>query len=114
LARECKITIKCHACKGTHHKALSGAEINGNSPVDGENEVNVVNNHVATSTRVVLQTAQAHALDKSKRRVCVLFDTGSHRSFITARVATSLGLRPLRKEWVVLNTFGQKAVGSNL
>jgi hypothetical protein len=87
LARECKITIKCHACKGTHHKALCGAEINGNSPVDGENEVNVVNNHVATSTRVVLQTAQAG-------------------------VATSLGLRPLRKEWVGLNTFGQKAVGS--
>ena len=114
LARECKITIKCHACKGTHHKALCGAEINGNSPVDGENEVNVVNNHVATSTRVVLQTAQAHALGKSKRRVRVLFDTGSHRSFITARVATSLGLRPLRKEWVALNTFGQKAVGSNL
>lgn len=54
---------------------MCGAEINGNSPVDGENEVNVVNNHVATSTRVVLQTAQAYALGKSKRRVRVLFDT---------------------------------------
>ena len=45
---------------------MYGAEINGNSPVDGENEVNVVNNHVATSTRVILQTAQAHALCKSR------------------------------------------------
>ena len=76
---------------------MCGAEINGNSPVDdGENEVNVVNNHVATSTRVVLQTAQAYALGESKRRVRILFDTGSHRSFITARVATSLGLRQER------------------
>jgi hypothetical protein len=37
-----------------------------------------------------------------------------HKSFITARAATPLGLRALRKEWVALNTFGQKAVGSKL
>ena len=49
-----------------------------------------------------------------KSRVRILFDTGSHKSFITARAAASLGLQPLRKEWVALNTFGRKAVGSNL
>ena len=70
--------------------------------------------HVVTSTRVVLQTAQAQALGRSKRRVRILFDTGSHKSFITARAAASLELQPLRKDWVALNTFGRKAVGSNL
>ena len=44
----------------------------------------------------------------------ILFDTGSHKSFITARAAASLEAQPLRKEWVALNTFGCKAVGSNL
>ena len=81
----------------------------GNSPDDLS-----TNLHVVTSTRVVLQTAQAQALGKSKRRVRVLFDTGSHKSFITARAAAVLGLQLLRKEWVALNTFGCKAVGSNL
>ena len=93
----------------------SSKEPEGNSPDDGrQNEVDSTNLHVVTSTRVVLQTAQAQALGKSKRRVRILFDTGSHKSFITARAATSLGLQPLRKEWVALNTFGRKAVGSNL
>ena len=44
----------------------------------------------------------------------ILFDTGSHKSFITTRATASLGLQPLRKEWVALNTFGRKAVGPNL
>ena len=44
----------------------------------------------------------------------ILFDTGSHKSFITARAAASLELQPLRKDWVALNTIGRKAVGSNL
>ena len=118
LARACKISVKCSACKCEHHKALcdaSSKEPEGNSPGDGrQNEVDSTNLHVVTSTRVVLQTAQAQALGKSKRRVRILFDTGSHKSFITARAAASLGLQPLRKEWVALNTFGRKAVGSNL
>ena len=118
LARACKISVKCSVCKCEHHKALcdaSSKEPEGNSPGDGrQNEVDSTNLHVVTSTRVVLQTAQAQALGKSKRRVRILFDTGSHKSFITARAAASLGLQPLRKEWVALNTFGRKAVGSNL
>ena len=62
----------------------------------------------------MLQTAQAHALGKCKRGVRVLFDTGSHKPFITARAAGSLGLQILRKEWVAINTFGQQAIGCNL
>ena len=95
---------------------MCGARKEGNSPVNGSNkeQVNSTNLHVVTATRVVLQTAQAQALGKSKRRVRVLYDTGSHKSFITARAAASLGLQAIRKEWVALNTFGQQAVGSNL
>ena len=118
LARACKISVKCSACKCEHHKAFcdaSSKEPEGNSPGNGcQNEVDSTNSHVATSTRVVLQTAQAQALDKSNCRVRILFDTGSHKSLITARAAASLEAQPLRKKWVALNTFGCKAVGSNL
>ena len=70
--------------------------------------------HVEVGARVVLQTAQAQALGESKRRLQELFDTGSHKSFITSHAAGSLGLKALTKEWVKVNTFGQRAVGSNL
>ena len=65
LARACKISVKCSACKCEHHKALcdaSSKEPEGNSPGDGhQNEVDSTNLHVVTSTRVVLQTAQVQA-----------------------------------------------------
>ena len=65
LARACKISVKCSACKCEHHKALcdaSSKEPEGNSPGDGrQNEVDSTNLHVVTSARVVLQTAQAQA-----------------------------------------------------
>jgi hypothetical protein len=34
LARECKISFNCSACKGEHHKALCGVEREGNSPAE--------------------------------------------------------------------------------
>ena len=69
LARACKISVKCSAYICEHHKALCdpiSKEPEGNSP--GQKEVDSTNLHVVTSTRVVLQTAQAQALGKNKRR----------------------------------------------
>ena len=38
----------------------------------------------------------------------------SHKSFITVKAVTSVGLRPVRKEWLAVNTFGCKAKQSQL
>ena len=38
----------------------------------------------------------------------VLFDTGSQRSFITAKAVSRLGLRPVRKEKLEIKAFGRK------
>ena len=43
---------------------------------------------------------------RKKCTVRVLFDTGSHRSFVSARAVKSLELRPVRKEKLTIKAFG--------
>ena len=54
---------------------------------------------VGTESRIALQTAQALIKGERQGRIRVLFDSGSHRSFITAKAANSYGLGVVRKEW---------------
>ena len=44
----------------------------------------------------------------------LIFDTTSQKSFVTSRVVKSFQLGILRREWLTVNTFGQRATGSNL
>ena len=70
--------------------------------------------HVRTGNSVALQTAQAHLAGKDRAIIRVLFDSASHKSFVTSRGVESFGLRSVRREWLTVNTFGQRATGSNL
>ena len=70
--------------------------------------------HIETGNSVALQTAQAQVAGKGNARIRVLFDTASHTSFVTVHVARMFNLETLRKEWLAVNTFGQRAAGSNL
>jgi len=66
--------------------------------------------HVGATDRVALQTARAVITGKSQpQRVRVLFDTGSHRSFVTARVAQLAWLPVTRQDWLTISTFGQRS-----
>ena len=55
---------------------------------------------------MALQTALAKVNAKKESKVRVLFDTGSHRSFISAKVVSKLGLRPVRSEQLGTKPFG--------
>ena len=75
----------------------------------GRGELDAHNMHVESSA---LQTAQVQIAGKGTSRV--LFDSASHKSFVTSRVAKSFGLDPIRRDWLTVNTFSQRAKGSNL
>ena len=60
--------------------------------------------------RGILQTAQAMALGDRNIKVCVLFDSGSHKTFVTSKVARELGVGPKRVEPLGIKTFGSKKV----
>ena len=71
--------------------------------------------HVGSTGRVALQTAQAVLKGGEKSaRVRVLFDAGSHRSFVTSKVARSAGLNVKRQEWIEISTFGGQSRESGL
>ena len=37
-----------------------------------------------------------------------MFDSGNHKSFVTAKAASNYGLEIVRREWVTISTFGRK------
>lgn len=46
--------------------------------------------------------------DRRSVRVRVLFDAGSHQSFITTRAVQTAGLPIKGNEWIEISTFGQQ------
>ena len=112
--RECKSFELCNNCGRNHHISVCD---NPSRPVTNAFEVAPVANpinaspsslHVGTGGRVALQTACAAVSgDGEPRKVRVLFDAGSHRSFVTARVAQHAQLRVIRQDWLGISTFGQ-------
>ena len=120
LAKNCSDhkKVTCKYCKGKHHSVLCSASQEKVEPLETQRiPVNVeqVGNsmHVGTGNCVALQTAQAQIAGKGTSRIRVLFDTASHKSFVTSRVVKSFQLEILRREWLTVNTFGQGAMGSN-
>ena len=62
--------------------------------------------HVRSESRVVLQTAQGILKGaQNAARIRVMFDTGSHKSFVTSKVVRAAGLPVKRKEWLEISTF---------
>ena len=68
--------------------------------------INLANN----SGSILLQTAYINVSNLSTQKedkVCVLFDTGSQRSYISNELRNYLKLSVLRKERIFIKTFGK-------
>ena len=122
LSKDCSDrSVTCKHCNCKHHSAICIAsqgnlrttEI-GTQGAQGGAELVGNSMHVGTGNSVALQTAQAQLAGKGRARIRVLFDSASHKSFVTSRAVESFGLRSVRREWLTVNTFGQRATGSNL
>eukprot|EP00794_Sanderia_malayensis_P012188 gene12188-biopygen9724 len=101
--------------KGKHHAAicfkLKPKPIS--APASGEESETPLNpaanawvGCTGSGERVALQTALASVNGNRESRVRVLFDSGSHKSFIWAKAVDRLGLRPMRRESLSVRAFG--------
>ena len=131
-AFQCRTKILCKHCKGKHHSlicssrhcrptSIDKSNISANKEAklqtsastkhlnpDAEVWVGSTGSFCPTSgERVALQTALAKVEGSEKRKVCVLFDSGSKKTFISAKVVDKLELKPLREEQLGIKTFGK-------
>ncbi|CAB4039365.1 PREDICTED: uncharacterized protein LOC107352353, partial [Paramuricea clavata] len=120
---------RCRKCPRKHHQSIF--EFNSSRPPQDpssqppENKpgqasmtgavVNELSNGTTTTSvtrsqaRVLLRTARTYAYSNEGSEVLpvrVLIDTGSQRSYITTGLQQKLGLKPIKKESLNLNTFG--------
>ena len=130
-AFQCKSRVACRDCKMVGHHVSScpclcapiAAHPARPKPSASTPSSVAPLNHSATSWvgsadssegKVALQTALAVSNGKKESRVRVLFDTGSHKSFITAEAVCKLGLRPVRREELGIKVFGSKEAVSEM
>ena len=114
---QCRSKAPCKICKGKHHHAIcsSSSQDKETQPKPSapslDPNANVWVGNTGSEGSVALQTALAKVDAKKEGNdvtVRVLFDTGSQKSFITAKAVGRLGLRPVRKENLGIKAFGRK------
>ena len=116
-AFECRSKGVCRNCKGKHHTSICSTNTRNPNPAAGTSvhkSSTPLNasapswvGNTGSGTSVALQTALAKVEgEKCESRVRVLFDTGSHTSFISAEAVNRIGLRAVRREALSIQAFG--------
>ncbi|XP_074661993.1 uncharacterized protein LOC141914638 [Tubulanus polymorphus] len=141
-SRDCKSKNTCKKCRGKHHTLLCGSSLTEtreistkNRPQNPQNgsrsdshDVKTVHQTYAGAQQprpdgpILLKTAVAEIFSPSTsannrsngRKINILLDEGSHRSFITTRISVSLNLPHLGQEEINLATFGEQLAGRRL
>ena len=122
IAKNCTSEYVCKKCKrGKHHisicKADAAGKHNENDKIEGGSDTtdkdrSSFTGHTGCEKKgILLQTALAHicAADTTevKHHTRIIFDSGSQRSYISAKARNALQLKTLRTEKVIIKTFGQ-------
>ena len=119
---QCRSRSRCSYCKGKHNSLICTHNVTNAAketqqlgkqapPQNPEAEPALVGSTSSSSAscgeQVALQTALARVEGKEKSRVRVLYDSGSQKTFISAKVVNKLGLKPLREEMLAIKKFGE-------
>ena len=115
MSRDCKSTRNCRHCNNKHHQSICERVHGANSDTRGKSlekcyDSKCNQGKARKDRNVILQTARAMAFNKENSRtipVRILFDNGSQRTYVTDNVRSRLGLKPIIKDKLKLNTFGE-------
>ena len=139
LARQCRSKSRYNHCSGQHHTSICQKSRSGPTAQKGQGSGEVlpatqppsVMNPTASAFQpttpvlwttsnqgVLLQTAQVMVFNpddpQCSKRVRVVFDSGSQRSYITERLQTELGLQPKGEQCMSIVTFGSRGEKSRI
>ena len=122
-AVDCRSKSFCKICNGRHHVSLcerykDSQSSKGPYPTNptappsvgsilgSANVTSCTHNSLGPTSSAALQTVQAVVNGKEENKVCVLFDSGSQKTFVTAEVVEKAKLRVVRKEMLGIKAFG--------
>ena len=104
MQKKCNVKHNVSICTFSNNQ---GDRFNSNDEKsENSSSINLANN----SGSILLQTAYINVSNLStqkENKVCVLFDTGSQRSYISNELRNYLKLSVLRKEHIFIKTFGK-------
>ena len=113
MRKNCQSRRNCYSCKSPYHHTaicekvqLKGKPENQNIKITTEEPQNL---HVNTMKSVILQTAGADVCDVEEnrsRKIRILLDPGSQKTYISLKTVDALKLNPLCEEHLVIKTFG--------
>ena len=111
---DCTENRKCVKCNGGHHVFIcpsgSTKQSNGGAPKDSgaASKTMAAAAHQASQKDIILKTATVVLYGpKGFMRVRCLLDAGSHRSYVTTKVAETLGLKEKGFERLDISGFGE-------
>ncbi|XP_067047620.1 uncharacterized protein [Acropora muricata] len=117
-ASECQTTKTCRHCNKRHHQSICdqsapNQETSTTSIANDKSENSQVTATAALRKKgtVLLQTATAVATNEDGTKMTkarILFDSGSHRSYVTNDLKSRLKLKSYKTEMLNLNTFGEQ------
>ena len=118
---ECRSKAYCNVCSGRHHLSIcdnnipsqevSAREFTAPSSIGSHASATSCVGNVEYGGRAVLQTALAIERNEDRKvKARVLFDSGSHKTFVTLKVKDELRLEPCRRERLGIKTFGSTNV----
>ena len=143
IVQNCRSKSKCSTCNGRHHRSLcqkAASDTTTTSPVttsaNNPSASTVTNSQMNpaapvfspttqtfslwthTSKAVLLQTAQASVFNpddpQRTKRVGIVFDNGSQRSYIKEQLKSDLNLTVRGRQSMSIMTFGSRDVRSRV
>ena len=104
---------RCRKCGGGHHQLICKGKTQApqDRPTEEDSSDRLLTATVKEKKQVLLQTAQAIAFGEDSSKaipVCILFDGGSQRSYITDELKKKLKLQVESTETLNINTFGSE------
>ena len=117
-AFKCRSKTSCSICNGKHNSILcsnvsqtqdKATPAKPSAPPLNPNASSWLVGSIgsASQERVALQTALANVEGKKEVKMRVMFDTGSQKTFITAKAVNKSGAKPVRKESLGIKAFGR-------
>ena len=124
--KDCHSKHTCRNCQKRHHQSVCDAQLEkpstpvsqsvgpvSQSSTSEGNALNTSSLNVTTRNKgtILLQMAQAMAVNpvtSQLKKIRLLFDNGSQRSYVTEDLCAMLMLRAEHKEQLQLNTFGDR------